>query len=280
MEQTKGYYRLEGKIWGLNNKEARDNGFVRDLTFRLQTNKTNSVFITVGQWKNTKMNVKIKSEGSDNVEEVNEQDAIDEIKKLFKDGDSVYVNCRSMADKYHNKPNFLLNQIYIKKDSIDFDSEDFEEVNELKQTIVITERPSKGTNVVLGMIANYQGRDAIEIPFDLEEGDVADYFVENVKVGDLMNVTAKILNVPVFNDGKSSQSDSKERKTLKGKVIGGNSNGGKKPDSYVNKIEIFDVDTEATKKAKYTREEIREALEGNTSDKPKTQKEDTDDLPF
>jgi len=122
MEQTKGYLRVKGKIWSLNNKEAKEFDSIKSLSFGIQTSKDNSLFLQVGEWKNTKLNVKIKAEGMTEVEEINEQEAINVIKELFKDGDSVYVNMRAEVDTYRKTIKYLVNKIYIEKEPIDFES--------------------------------------------------------------------------------------------------------------------------------------------------------------
>ena len=155
MEQTKGYLRLEGKIWGLNNKEPFSNSVKRSLSFGLQSSKTNTNYVQVGDWKNSKLNVKLKANSDDEVTELNEQEAIDFVKSNFKDGDSVYLNIKADVDTYHKKLNWIVSQMYKKSEVIDFDSSEFEEVNELNQVIVITEKPSNGK--VKAGVTTYKG---------------------------------------------------------------------------------------------------------------------------
>ena len=85
MEQTKGYLRLEGKIWGLNNKEPFTNSAKRSLSFGLQSSKTNTNYVQVGDWINSPLNVKLKANSDDKVTELGEQEAIDFVKANFKD---------------------------------------------------------------------------------------------------------------------------------------------------------------------------------------------------
>lgn len=284
MEQTKGYFSVEGKIWNLNNKEAKDNGVVNFLSFGLQTAKDNSLFLQVGEWKNTTLTVKIKGEGMEKAEEVNEQDAISRIKELFKDGDSVFINARAEVDTYRKNIKYLVNQIYIKTEPINFDSPNFEEVNELNQTIVITEKPND-KKVRVG-VTTFKG-EMVELDLTLNDEDVNDYFNENAKVGDLMKLSIKVNKKPNYVE----QGEETERKTLKGKTV---KTGGKKLDKdnpYIESLEVTDVDLEKTEKQKYNRNEIREALEltenkniekkSNTKEENKpSEKIEQDDLPF
>ena len=87
MEMTKGYFKAKGHIWNLDNKEAYTNSAVRSLSFGIQTDKDNTIFVQVGEWKNTTMRVKVKGQGMTEVEEINEQDSIDKIKEFSFDAD-------------------------------------------------------------------------------------------------------------------------------------------------------------------------------------------------
>ena len=279
MEQTKGYFRLEGKIWGLNNKEPYTNDTKRNLSIGIQSSKTNSNYVQIGDWKNSKLNIKVKTTADGEVEEMNEQDAIQYIKDNFKDGDSVYLNLRADVDKYHNKLNWLVSQIYKKSEAIDFDSEEFEEVNELNQYIVVTEKPTDNT-IKVG-IANYQGK-MIELDLALDDDVVRDYIIEKAKVGDLMHVSILVDNRPVYEDGGASSEATKERTTLKGKKIGGNSGTPKIKERNLVFV-LSDIDVDKTVSKKYTREEIREALESSDytpKSKNENKKDDDEDLPF
>lgn len=284
MEMTKGYLRLKGVIWGLNNKEPFTNDYKRSLSFKLNTSKENSLFLNIGGWKNTSLNVKIKGEGMDKPEEVNEQDAIDRIKELFKDGDSVYVNCRADINTYNKRIDYIVNQIYLEKEKIDFNSEDFEEINELVMPIVIIDKPKNGT--ANAGVVDYRGN-MVELKLSLTDEDVNGYFLENVKVGDLLKPTMQIVNKPNYVDGAE---EVPVRKTLKGKMISEGSSARRKQDGYISKIEVVDLDVDKTESRKYSREEIRQALEGqpvaskNNQVEIKTKAESTteveEELPF
>lgn len=274
MEQTKGYLRLEGKIWGLSNKEPYANDLKRSLSFGLQTAKDNSLFVQVGDWKNSTLNTKVKIDPNGEVEELNEQDAIDKIKANFKDGESVYINCRVDVNTYRKKIDYLIGDIYKKSDVIDFDSSEFTEVNELVQSVVVSEKP-EGSTVKLG-VANYKGA-MVELEAKLNDADVKDYFIENVKLGDLMKITMRVVRMPIYED----KGEVTERKTLKGKVI---KSGGKNITGYDEFIEVVDVDPAKTTREKYDRNDITEALalaefKKNTdnSDKKDT---DEEDMPY
>jgi hypothetical protein len=271
MEQTKGFFSLKGKIWGLNNKEAWSNDSKRSLSIGLQTSKENSLLLQVGEWKNSSLTIKVKGADMEKPEEFTEQEGIDKIKEVFKDGDSVYVNCRSQINTYKKRIDYMINQIYIEKEPIDFDSSNFEETNELNQSVVVTENPSSNS-VKVGLVA-YKG-EMLEQELALLDPVVQDYFGENVKVGDLMKLTLKVKNIPIYEgDGEGT-----ERKTLKGKSI---KSGGKKIKDRRLEIEVVDVDTETRKPKEYNRENIRQALElSENKNQHNTPKVEDNDLPY
>lgn len=259
MEQTKGYFSVKGKLWSLNNKEPMENSAVRSLSFGIQTSKDNSLFLQLGEWKNTTLNIKIKGEGMEAVEEINEQEGIDRVQEIFKDGDSVFINARVQVDTYRKKITFLVNQIYIEKDPIDFDAEDFKETNKLNQSVVVIEKP-ENRKVKVG-ITSYKG-EMVEEELQLNDNDIKDYFDENVKVGDLMKLEICVKRTPHYVDGEGDAPVVKERKTLKGKSVHtGGGKGYRKADSYTDSMEVTDVDLEKIEKQKYNRDEIREAMQ-------------------
>ena len=250
MEQTRGYFRVEGKIWGLANKNPFTNstGSMRSLSFGIQSSKENSNFVQVGQWANSPLSVKVKSEGMEETFEIPEQEAIDYIKEHFKDGDSVYLNCRAEVNTYkQGRLDYIVSQIYIKSEPIDFDAE----VNELNQAVVITEKPENG-RVKVG-VTNYHGQ-MIEQELVLEDEDVREYFEENVRVGDLMKLSIYVHNKPIYE----GEGEVTTRTTLKGKTV---KSGGKKIKDRKLQLEVTDVDIQATEKSKYTRSEIIKALD-------------------
>ena len=283
MEQTRGYFRLEGKIWGLNNKTPFETTVKRNLSFGIQSSKTNTNYVQVGDWKNSKLNVRLKFEGMEKAEEFNEQEALDHIMNTFKDGDSVYLNLRAEVDTYHKKLNYIVSQMYIKDEAIDFDSEGFEEVNELNQCVVVIEKPQDNTLKV--GVANYKG-EMIELDLALEDDIVKNYVTENTKVGDLMHVTIKVDNRPVYEGGDTVENKLvKTRTTLKGREIteGGGKGGYRKIKERNLVLVLADIDTSKTESKKYDKSEIREALEIKqyvSKAKVDSSDEEDMDLPF
>ena len=263
VQETRGFLKCKGKIWSIDNKEAYTNDYVRSLSFGIQTDKDNTIFVQVGEWKNTKMNVKIKGQGMDEVEEINEQDSIGRIKELFKDGDSVFVNLRAEIDTYNHKIKYLVNQMYIENEPIVFENEEFVETNELNTPIIVTGLAEE--KIIRAGMVNYKGQ-LLETELSLSDNDVNDYFKENIVVGDLVKVTIQVNRRPNYIEGDAEPEEPKvdeTRKTLKGKIIGD----GKKSDSnkrkidgFIESLEVTDVDTVKTEKGAYTAEEIDAAV--------------------
>lgn len=288
MEQTKGYWRLEGKIWGLNNKNPYENDFRRSLSFGIQSSTTNSNYVQVGDWKNSKLNVKVKADANEKeITELNEQDAIDFIKQNFKDGDCVYINCRADVDTYNKRLNYIISQIYKKTEEIDFKSDDFKETNKLQQSAVIIE---KATDKVAKVgVTNYKG-EMIELDLVIEDDIIKDYMIENAKVGDLMHLSIIVDNRPIYEESVTSNSSSEERTTLKGKKIGGNnnSNNSKRIKERNLVLVLDDIDNKKTESKKYERQEIRDALEISNKEKESVNSKSNnnstvvkdDDLPY
>ena len=279
MEQTKGYFRLKGKIWGLNNKEPYTNatGTMRSLSIGIQSSKENSNYVQLGKFANGAMKIKYKSEGMEEVLEITEQEAINNFKEMFKDGDSVYVNLRVEPNAFTKKLDYLVSQIYIEKEPIDFDSESFEETNELLQPVVILENPSDGK--VSAGVVTFDNK-MVELELSLDDEIIGEYFSENIKVGDLVPVNILVFNKPIYE----GEGEGAERTTLKGKV---KKSGGLKIKEKVLEYQVTDVDTTEIKKRLYTREDIRETIELTESNKSTgVKKEQTksevkdDDLPY
>ena len=283
MQQTKGYFSTKGKIWKLNNNEGHENptGTMRSLSFAVQTQKDNTIYVQVGKWANSKLNVKIKGKDMENVEQINEQDAINKMKDLFKDGDSVYISCRSDVNTYkEGRLDLLVNQIYLSDKEINFDDEDFKETNRLTQKVVIIERP-EGDRVKVAIV-DYSGK-AIEQELRMYDEDIKEYFADNIKVGDELSLTLRVVNKPIYDN---SSSESKEIKTLKKGVIKTEGKSKGRITGHESYLEIVDVELDNIEKKKYERSEIRETLEnskyipsGDNNSNESTD-EDDDSMPF
>lgn len=252
MEQTKGYLRLRGEVYNLE-KEAYENSSNRKQTVILKTSENNRVRTMIGQWKDTTFNVKMKCEGMDEPVEINEQEAIDEIKASFNEGDTVVVNCRLDVNTYKDGAlDFYINSFYIADKKIDYSAKDFEETAELKTDVIITDKFKNGVQKVA--FANYQGN-LLYRNLVVKDQDVAEYLTENAEIGDVMNVFINVGYEPIFAEKSEEKSTEPARKTLKNRNIGGQSSRGKIIGN-TEILEIIDIETSKTQKNKYSSEEL------------------------
>lgn len=257
VQQTKGWLSLRGKIFGLDSKDPYENDYKRSLGFGIKTSKDNTIFVQVGEWLNSKMTVKLKGEGMEETVDVSEQDAIDEIKGLFKDGDSVFVGFRVEVDTYKKKLKFLLNKIYIMDNELDFDSDNFKEVNDLDMFAIATDVIKDNKQKVA--FATYRG-DIIEQDLKVCDEEIEEYLKENIEAGDLVKLNMKVERRPIYEEVGNSSNDSttnKERRTLKGKKIGGNKGNKKvKIKGYDESLIITDIDIDKIEKSKYSLDDL------------------------
>lgn len=261
VEQTKGYYKIRGEIYGVS-KEPYENNSSRTLNLTLKTAEGNRVGIKVGKWLNSSLTLKMKCEGMDEAVELNEQEAIDEIRASFNEGDSVFTNCRAEINTYNKgSVDFYINQIYIADKKIDFKAGDFEETNELNIPAIIIGKAQNGKIEVA--FADYKG-EMLKRILSIEDKDMYEYLEENAQIGDLMKFMIKVVHKPIYDktEDKQNNSEEKVRKTFKGRQIGGNNSKGK----IVGVDEIYtltDIDLEKVEKAKYTKEDLISILSNN-----------------
>lgn len=257
INETKGYLSLRGEVYNLG-KAAYENqgGTIRQQKLTVKTSENHRVGITLGKWKNTNLNIKMKCEGMDKAIQVNEQESIDEVKASFVEGDSVFVNCRSEINTKDGSIDFLLNNIYIADKKVDFAAADFKETSELSMQAIIAGKVENGVQPVI--FANYRG-ETIRVNLNVKDEDIVTYLSENAEVGDLVKLFIYVVIEPIYEEKKEDTSKNKEqaRTTLKNRTIGGDNSGGKGKIKGMNQIfEITDIDIAKTEKAKYTAEEL------------------------
>lgn len=256
-EQTRGYVFLVGTIAGIDNKEPRRTEYKNELNIRVKTDKDNSVFAKVGGWNNSSLSVKFKPQGMEQADEIPVGEAPDVLQDYFKDGDSVLVRGSIDVNTYkEGRLDIIVNGIYACSEEINFDSETFEERNEVKISGVITEPINNETIQV--MFVNYKGE---TIKKDLvAKNQIIKDFLKTVQVGDLVPFTLSAINRPVYEYLEEDPSNSQSRKTLLGKTIGKQRK--RKIIGSESYFEIADIDVEKIEKNKY---EINES---------------SDDMPF
>lgn len=266
-EQTKGYLNLRGVVYGIDNKEPFESEYKKSLNFRIKTSKENTLFVQAGGWKSSSLNVKLKGEGMEEVVDIPESDVADEIAAFFKDGDSVFLQARADINTYSNRVDYTVSKMYILDKELDFEAEDFEEVNELNIPAIITDLPKDRIQKVL--FATYKG-ETLEQDLEVNDDDVLEFLNENVNVGDLVPFTLRVGNEPIYEivEVEGDKKEEKPRTTLKGKKVGGSKKGKKKITGNKSFVEIIDIDTEKIVKGKY-----------NAQDLP-AKVEEGEDLPF
>jgi hypothetical protein len=256
LEQTKGYAFLIGEIYGIDNKEPMKTDYKNTLKVRIKTNKNNSVFAIVGGWNNSTMSCKLKAQGMDVAEEIPVGEVADVLQDYFHDGDSVLVRGSIDVNTYKDgRLDINISGIYATSEPVNFDSEDFEERNELTIPMIISE---KFDGKELGVkFVNYKGED-ISQRVRVEYEPIKKY-LNNRGVGDLIPSTLSLMNVPIFEE-IATGSDEKVRTTVMGKRIG-SSKLKRKIVGSDNYLLLIDVDSEKAKLGEYDIENSNEDTE-------------------
>ena len=247
-EQTKGYVILVGKVAGIDNKEPRKTEYKNELNIRVRTDKDNSVFARVGGWNNSPLSIKFKAQGMEQADEFPIGDAPDVLQDYFKDGDSVLVRGTIDVNTYkEGKLDIIVNGIYACKEEIDFDSETFEDRNEVKISGIIAGEFDGETIPV--MFVNYKGQ---TITQSLKaENELIKEFLATVNAGDLVPFTLSMVNRPIYEVVSEGNQETPTRKTLMGKTIGGGNKTKRKIVGNEQAILIQDIDVEKIEKNKY-----------------------------
>lgn len=215
LNQTKGYVFMTGKVYGIDNKEPKKTEYKTSLNIRLNTTKDNSIFFTVGGWNNSPMSVKLKAQGMEQADEIPMGEVAEVLQDYFHDGDSVLVRATVDVNTYNDgRLDFIVNGIYTTKEEINFDSSDFEERNEVSIPAIISDK-SNGEELKVKFV-NYKG-ESIDQVLRAEAQPIKD-FIKDLNKGDLIPVTFKVVNTPIYEEVKE---DKPLTKSLMGKTQGG-----------------------------------------------------------
>lgn len=245
-EQTKGYVFLIGEIYGIDNKEPNKTQYKNTLKVRVKTNKTNSVFAIAGGWNNSPLSCKLKAQGMDTAEEIPVGEVADVLQDYFHDGDSVLVRGAIDVNTYkEGRLDINISGIYSTTDPVNFDTDNFEERNEVVIPFICSELYKD--NTIGAKFVTYKG-ETIDQILRVEYEPIKQYLA-SAELGDLIPVTLSVRNVPIFEETEGDSGE-KTRKTLMGKKIGGN-NSKRKIVGSDNYLLIIDVDTEKAEKKKY-----------------------------
>lgn len=286
LKETKGYTKLRGKIWGLNKKEIFSNDYTKDLSFGLNTSKDNSVFVGINTFKESKdvyvkledgsikavpfsqrknlneneklIGVNIKSEGQESTITLCELDALEYIKKNFKDGQSVFIKCTNKVDAYRKSLKTQIQQIYVTDEPIEFDSETYREVNDIVQEVVMLDKDN-AENCEITVAVVDKNFNVVELTLRLANDEDVIEFFKSCKKGDLLKVAGRMVRKPIYKDGQSEKAPSHKTSLIKGRNLGGTNYAKRAIDGYEEYIEIYDV--ESREERKYSREDFAEMEE-------------------
>lgn len=246
IEQTKGYGIIVGKVYGIEGKEPRKNDWLSELRIRVKTSNDHTVWVKVGGFLSSRLNVKLKGKGMEEAEEYPMGEVADVLQDYFTDGDDVLIRCSVEVNAYKDGSlDLVANGIYACKEEIDFDSKDFEERNEV--TIDMVVQGELRGNTMVGTFANYKKQEVsktIEVNYE----PIQDY-LKDIKVGDLLKVMLKMTTEPIYEEGEVKE-EKKVSKTLMGRKIGGG-NSRRKIVGNKETIEMIDIEVDKTVKGKY-----------------------------
>lgn len=144
--------------------------------------------------------VNIKANGDEESKSMVAEDAIEYIKDNFNDGDTVFIG----ADLTHSDwkdsvyHNYDIKRMYIAKEDVDFESEDFEETSDFTEEIIfdsIVDVENEG--FVKAYTVDYK-KDKTEVQYVVRDKNVLNYFKETAKFGDLITVEGLVNNRVVY----------------------------------------------------------------------------------
>lgn len=187
MEKTKLSSLHIGIIEGLNEAEKNETAHKNELSFKIRTSTFNSHYITVGSWKESKLNVRLKNSSMSKFERVKMGEIANVIKDFFQDGDSVVIKC--MPEIYNGKIRLVLSSIESTKHKLDFKDpyfkEETHEYADVKLEGVTVIKPYDGNTMTLGVI-DYKNN---VLPLDLKIDNYSklrDYF-KQFKEGEVID---------------------------------------------------------------------------------------------
>lgn len=227
---TKGNIALTGKIVGLNNKEIRESQWTKEISFGVMTTKDNMVYVkALGfikaddddilveyQDENKKrqlervlygdryfleegrtiIGTRIKKTPDSQVEAFVDVDAVEEIKKSFKDGDVVTIVANALADTYFNSLQFQINKIYSSSKELDFVKGDFEEENHGRLWVAFSEVKENKLNAFI--FDRKQESVKLEFELDTEYINVKDF--NDFEQGNIIQVEYEYGKNPIYGD--------------------------------------------------------------------------------
>ena len=206
--------------------------------------------------------IALKSHNDEYAKSLVPYDAIDYILENFQDGDSVFLNTEmSHSDDGKGKfyTNYEIKRMYVTKEPIDFEAENFEEQADFVEDIVFSDVVDTGENAFVKAFAiNYRGEPQ-ECQFMIEAVDkeVIEFFKSEVSFGDVVSVEGLVNNRVVYSYRDASEEEQDDKPMV-----------GRKTKSSQNNSKIREIESENrslqiigvadVKKGLYTAEELGE----------------------
>lgn len=226
-----------------------------------------------------------------------EFDAIDYIQSNIKDGDVVNINGEIDFQEYQNQQGemkestkFILKSVGKLDEELDFEAEDFKEVSQFEQEIIVSETMVDDENkkLVIGAKIIKYGGDVVNTSFvvDAEQyPKLANNMAKRLSFGDYIKVYGKVVNsaikeeAPVEDEegiddwgGDDEIKDDFEKSYIT---------------NYINELQITSVDSATYEPKKYKEEDLvseeEDAFNGDVSGddfEDDGDEEEIDELPF
>jgi len=252
MNITRGYLSVEAKIKFLGGKSLKDYASNKKLIFALETAPENIINVEAFGWKKNDddeilinlpnreskkipyadrewleegqsiVGTSVKDPKTNNVVTLLDVDAVDFIHNNFKIGDSVFVNLKSEVDTYRNTLKWTISKFYPCNKEIDFESPDFEEVNNGVQWVIFDNVKDKVLNTFVIGKKDVTLPLVFELSPDLTAEDLAQFVA-----GDAINIDFELIRTPIYKEVEApSPVDTKAFKPI-GKYKDAPASGGK-----------------------------------------------------
>lgn len=343
LEQTKGQFKLMGKVKGIENENALREGTTKSdkpykaLSFFVETSPTNAIKVEMfamerdvvyaysSKAKETKkvnwadrhknhndykvigvrLGLEKGEDGKNIVKQLVEWDAVEELTESLKDGDSVFVSGNIDFQQFKNKEGVLvestkyqIGQVSKTKKPVDFDAEDFTEMSQFEQEVVITGAEIDKTDkenpklMVTAKTINYKGEDT-DTTFIVEAGKndklkkLATNMKKRFKFGDFIKVFGLCVNRTELEEAEESV----EEDDWGGETDVKDSFNNNYIRNYIQELQITSVDSSTYEPKKYKEEDFFNEdedsfgddnvdLDGDDFSDEDTGMDDDDDLPF
>ena len=192
LEQTRGYLKIKGSIFGLDSCHFYENDYTKTMRFGVMTSSLNSNMLTFKYWfDGNSLEVIIKRNKFDKPYKYTKSDVHDKLKETFKDGD--YVFAKAIVDISGYMGNIkIVNQVV----AIYVDSNNSEEINDFDQTMVFDYLEH---NILHCKLIDYNGKSIDYNNFIIDDSLLGEF--ECMNFGDLIRCSGKVVNEPLIQDG-------------------------------------------------------------------------------